>query len=60
MPSRINRHILANAAEAVILYAWLYDYITLDDSVATLEKSDNLVEGLSQLLVIIKSKIKFS
>jgi len=59
MPSRMTRHMLADAAEALIVYAWLYNYITLEESVAMLEKTDDSVEGFSQLLATIKSRIKF-
>ncbi len=60
LPSRMNRHAFADAAEALMVYAWLCGYITLEDSVAILEKSDNQVEGLTKLLTTIKSRIKFS
>jgi hypothetical protein len=59
MPSRITRHMLADAAEALTVYAWLHNYITLEESVAMLEKAEDLVEGLSQLLLTIKNRIKF-
>ncbi|MDI6846691.1 MAG: ribonuclease III family protein [Candidatus Bathyarchaeia archaeon] len=59
MPSRMTRHMLADAAEALIVYAWLYNYITLEESVAMLEKTDDSVEGFSQLLATIKGRIKF-
>jgi hypothetical protein len=60
LPARMTRHRLADAAEALIVYAWLHDYVTLEESVATLEKNDDPVEGFSQLLTKIKSKVKFS
>lgn len=59
MPSRMTRHMLADAAEALIVYAWLCNYITLEESVAMLEKTDDSVEGFSQLLAAIKGRIKF-
>jgi hypothetical protein len=60
IPSRTSAHKLADAAEALIVYAWLHDYITLGESVATLEKSDDHVEGLVQLLEKIRGRIRFS
>jgi hypothetical protein len=60
MPSRMNRHVLADAAEALIVYAWLHKYITLEENVEILEKAEDPVEGLSQLLSTIKDRIKFS
>ncbi len=59
LPSRVTRHMLADAAEALIVYAWLNNYITLDESVAVLEKTNNLVDSLSQLLTTIRNRIKF-
>lgn len=59
MPSRTNRHTLADAAEALAVYAWLHHYITLEESVKTLEKTEDLAKGLSQLLLTIKDRIKF-
>ena len=60
LPSRMTRHMLADAAEALIVYAWLHNYITLEESVATLEKTDDPIDGFSQLLATIKNKAKFS
>lgn len=59
MPSRITRHMLADAAEALVVYAWLHRYITLEESTEMLEKTEDLVEGLSQLLRTISDRIKF-
>jgi len=59
LPARMTRHMLADAAEALIVYAWLHNYITLEESVATLEKTDDPIEGFSQLLATIKNRVKF-
>jgi hypothetical protein len=56
--SRINKHILSDAAEALLVYAWLNDFITLEESVEALEKNDNLEKGLMHLLLTAKEKIK--
>lgn len=58
LPSRMTRHTLADAAEALIVYAWLCNYITLEESIKTLEKSEDLVDALTQLLITIKDRIK--
>jgi hypothetical protein len=60
VPSRATRHTLADAAEALIVYAWLKNCITMEESVATLEKSEDLAEGLNQLLQSIMRRIKLS
>lgn len=59
MPSRITRHMLADAAEALVVYGWLHRYITLEESTETLEKPEDFVEGLSQLLRTVRDRIKF-
>jgi hypothetical protein len=51
---------LADAAEALIVYAWLQGCITLEESAATLEKSEDLAEGLNQLLQKIMRRIRLS
>ena len=58
-PSRMTRHMLADAAEALTVYAWLHDYITLNENIAVLEKANDPIEGFSQLLTTIKNRIKF-
>ncbi|MDI6690419.1 MAG: ribonuclease III family protein [Candidatus Bathyarchaeota archaeon] len=60
LPSRMTSHVLADAAEALIVYGWLRNCIRLEESVATLEKSDALVDALTQLLSAVKERIKFS
>jgi hypothetical protein len=58
--SRVTRHMLADAAEALMVYAWLHDCVTLDESVATLEKDEDLAEGLAKLLQKSARRIKLS
>jgi len=60
LPSRTNTHALADAAEALLVYAWLHDHITLRESVITLEKGKNAIEALAQLLTTAKDRIKLS
>jgi len=60
LPSRMTRHMMADAAEALIVYAWLSNHITLEETTTILEKTDDPVEGFSQLLTKIKNRIKLS
>lgn len=55
----ITRHALADAAEALIAYAWLNGYVTLDECVAVMGKTEDAVEGLSALLAMVKKKVTF-
>ena len=59
LPSRMSRHALADAAESLMVYAWLSNCITVGESVTVIEKEKDPVEGLSQLLTVIKSRITF-
>jgi len=59
LPSRMSRHALADAAEALIVYAWLSNSISLEESVAILWRSTDAVEGLSRLFVAAKERITF-
>jgi hypothetical protein len=58
--SRVTRHVLADAAEALIVYAWLRNCITLEESVALLEKNEDLAEGIRELLEKIIHRIRLS
>ena len=57
--SGMTRHRLADAAEALIVYAWLSNSISLDESVEILWKNTDAVEGLSRLLIAAKERITF-
>ncbi len=59
MPPRGDRHMFADAAEAFTVYAWLHHHVVLEEAVAMLESTDDPVEGLSRLLVTIKSRVRF-
>jgi hypothetical protein len=60
MPSRMTSHMLADAAEALIVYAWLNNHVALEETVTTIENKDNLIDSLTQLLDKLKSRIKLS
>ena len=57
--SRMSRHALADAAEALLVYAWLNSCVTLDECVAILGKSGDAVEGVSALLMTVKKRVIF-
>jgi hypothetical protein len=59
LPSRMSRHALADVAEALMVYAWLSNSLSLDESVAIIGKNLDPVEGLSQLLTAAKERITF-
>lgn len=58
LPSRIDKHVLSDAAEALLVYVWLTKALTLEECVAALEKSDDLEEGLVRLLLRSTERIR--
>ncbi len=57
LPSRISRHVQADAAEAVIVYAWVQNLISLEESVEILTKRvEDPVEAFRSLLVAVKER----
>lgn len=59
LPSRMSTHTLADAAEALLVYAWLSDRIGLEESVQIIMKEKDPSEGLVRLLKIVKERITF-
>jgi len=50
LPRRIDRHALGNAAEALIVFAWLDDTVTFEDSLGILGEKNDAVEAFTALL----------
>lgn len=57
MPQRVTRHMLADAAEALTVYAWIQNCIGLEECVKILHEAEDPIEGFSQLLMKIKERI---
>ncbi|HII85319.1 TPA: hypothetical protein HA273_01785 [Candidatus Bathyarchaeota archaeon] len=60
LPSRIDKHVLSDAAEAVVVYAWLHELLTLEESVQTIVESENSLDGFERLLRKAKEEIRNS
>ena len=58
LPSRIDRHKQADAAEALIVYPWLRGTMTMDEALEILEQNEDDVEGFSVLLLTAKNRIE--
>lgn len=58
LPSRIDRHKQADAAEALIVYTWIRGYITLEQGLEILEQNEDEIESFTCLLLTAKMKIK--
>jgi hypothetical protein len=56
LPSRIDRHKQADAAEALIVYAWIRGSMTMEEALEILEQNEDPVEAFSVLLVTAKNR----
>lgn len=59
LPARMSRHTLADAAEALLVYAWLSKSVSLEESVSIIESEKDLVEGISRLLATARDSVTF-
>jgi len=57
LPSRIDRHKKADAAEALIVYAWIRGSMTMEEGLKILEQNGDKVEAFSLLLLTAKRKL---
>ena len=57
LPKRVDRHTLGDAAEALIVYAWLREAITIEESVRTLLSSSDVAEAFASLLLLAKGRL---
>ena len=57
LPSRIDRHKQADAAEALIVYAWIRDSLTMEEGLTILEQNEDTVEAFTFLLLTAKNKL---
>jgi hypothetical protein len=58
LPSRIDRHKQADAAEALIVYAWIRGSMTMEEALEILEQNEDTVEAFSVLLVTAKNRTR--
>jgi hypothetical protein len=57
LPSRLDRHRLGDAAEALIAYSWITEKLSADEAVKILEiENGNSIEGFKKLLLQIMKK----
>lgn len=57
MPKRMDRHTLADAAEALIIYAWAHNAFSIEESVTTLLGEENIAESFANLLLLARKKL---
>ena len=58
LPSRLNRHEQADAAEALIVYAWLRGSISMDEAVSILESEERPEEAFTKILKVIRGRVR--
>ena len=58
LPSRVDRHKQADAAEALIVYAWVRGSMTMEEGLEILEQNEDNVEAFSSLLLTAKMKLE--
>ena len=57
LPSRINRHKQADAAEALIVYAWIRGSVTMEKGLEIIKQNEDKIEAFSLLLLTAKRKL---
>jgi hypothetical protein len=58
LPSRVDRHKQADAAEALIVYAWVRGSMTMEEGLEILEQNEDSVEAFSRLLLTAKMRLE--
>jgi hypothetical protein len=58
LPKRIDRHALADAAEALIVYAWIQSCVSMEEGITTLLSSENAVDAFTKLVTLSKERTK--
>ena len=58
LPSRVDRHKQADAAEALIVYPWIKGSMTLEEGLEILEQTEDSLEAFCNLLVTAKIRSK--
>ncbi len=58
LPSRIDRHKQADAAEALIVYAWIRGSMTMEEGLEILEQNEDKIEAFIFLLLTAKRRLE--
>jgi len=57
LPHRVDRHTRGNAAEALLVFAWLQDMQEFEDCIKALSKADDLANEFAVLLHDVLEKL---
>jgi hypothetical protein len=58
LPSRVDRHKQADAAEALIVYVWIRGLMTMEEGMEILEQKDDSVKAFGCLLLAAKMRLE--
>lgn len=58
LPSRMDRHGLADAAESLLVYVWLTGLMTLGESVSLMAKHRDAVDAFDSLLSVASKRLE--
>jgi len=57
LPHRVDKHVRGNAAEALLIFAWLQDIHEFQDCIKILNKEDDLARAFAVLLHDVLEKL---
>jgi len=57
LPHRVDRHARGNAAESLIVFAWLSDLVSFEECVERLADADDATEAFAGLLRVILERL---
>jgi len=57
LPHRVDRHARGNAAEALLVFAWLSDLLEMDECTKVLSKESDLAEAFAKLLQTVLARL---
>lgn len=58
LPRRTDRHSQADAAEALIVYAWIQNLMSIEEGVNLLGRHENVIEAFCSLLCTARRRLK--
>ncbi len=58
LPRRTDRHSQADAAEALIVYAWIQNVMSIEEGVNLLGRHENVIEAFCSLLCTARRRLK--
>jgi len=57
LPHRVDRHARGNAAEALLVFAWLENLLELEDCTKVLSREDDVAEAFARLIGDVLRKL---